>query len=263
MSIDVKSKVVPIGEWAFYPASCELRRNEEVRRIEPRAAKALEVLCDANGELVTQEQFVDRVWDGRALSENSVSVVIGQLRRALDDDPREPKILETIPKRGYRLRTSTPSDQASPKGRATRPWALIGALVLAVAGAWAFTALRSEPQLIVEVRDVTNDTGDSKYAPLARATSELIVDRLDARGFATRRSGGGDLRLQPKLIIWDEKPFLSMTATDRGGQILWSAMLNASPGRVPPGVEQALGDLEKNFPARDGAERLAKQGPSR
>lgn len=260
MSIDLKSGTVPIGEWTFYPASCELRRRDEVRRIEPRAAKALEVLCDAGGELVSQEQFVERVWDGRALSDNSVSVVIGQLRRALDDDAREPRILETIPKRGYRLRTAKPAEQATPASRGTRPWTMLVAMfILAVAGAWAFTALRSEPQLMIEVRDVANETGDPKYVPLARATSELIIDRLDARGFATRRSGGGDLRLQPKLIIWDEKPFLSMTATDQQGQVRWSAMLNASPGRVPSGVEEAFADLERNFPVRDGADRLAKR----
>ena len=86
------------------------------------------------------------------------------------------------------------------------------------------------------------------YAPLARATSELIVDRLDDRGFATRRSGPADLRLQPKLIIWDGKPFLSMTATDRAGAVRWSAMLDASPGKVPPGVDKAFDDLAANFP---------------
>lgn len=262
MTTFTTSGSVAVGDWTFHPASCELRRGDEVRRIEPRAAKALEVLCEAKGEPVSQEQMVARVWDGRALSENSVSVVIGQLRRALDDDAREPKILETIPKRGYRLRAAPAA--AMPPKRASRRVALIlPLLVAALAGLWAFTASRGEPPMTIEVRDVTNETGAASFAPLARATSELIVDRLDNHGFATRRSGPADLRLQPKLIIWDNKPFLSMTATDRAGAVRWSAMLDASPGKVPPGVEKAFDDLAANFPARDGTERLAKPGSAR
>src|SRR5215217_1243145 len=93
-----------IGGWEFSPSSGELRRRTDVRRLEPRAARALQLLCEANGAVVSQEQLIAEVWQGRALSDNSVAVVIGQLRRALDDDAREPRLIETIPKRGYRLR---------------------------------------------------------------------------------------------------------------------------------------------------------------
>ena len=187
------------------------------------------------------------------------------MRRALDDDAREPRIVETIPKRGYRLRASAAANNAPavavpPK----RLWtALVPVLLLLVVGAWAWSAGQSAGRLMIDVRDVANETGDGKYAPLARATSELIDTELDGRGFAVRRNGPGDLVLRPKLIIWDEKPFVSMAATDRGGTVRWSAMLEASPGRVPPNVDKAFDDLERRLPAQDGAERLAKPGPAR
>src|SRR4051794_5789758 len=91
-----------VGEWQFHPASGELRRGAELRRLEPRAARTLELLCGARGAVVSQDELIKDVWDGRSLSENSVAVVIGQLRRALGDDARDPKLIETIPKRGYR-----------------------------------------------------------------------------------------------------------------------------------------------------------------
>jgi DNA-binding winged helix-turn-helix (wHTH) protein len=258
-------QTLDVGGWTFFPATCELRRGDVVRRVEPRAARALELLCEADGGMVSQEEFVAKVWDGRALSENSLSVVIGQLRRALDDDAREPRIVETIPKRGYRLRAkaeaNSPSAVVAPRKRL---WtALVPILLLLVIGAWAWTAGQSAGRLMIDVRDVANETGDGRYAPLARATSELIVTKLDARGFAVRRGGPGDLLLQSKLIIWDDKPFVSMAATDRDGTVRWSAMLNASPGRVPPNVDKAFDDLERRFPAEDGAERLAKAGARR
>ena len=256
---------VEVGGWTFNPATGELRRGDIMRRVEPRAARALELLCEADGGVVSQEEFVAKVWDGRALSENSLSVVIGQLRRALDDDAREPKIVETIPKRGYRLHASAaPSDPPATAAPRSRVWtALVPVLLLLVIGAWAWTAGQSAGRLVIDVRDVTNETGDSRYAPLARATSELIVTELDGRGFAVRRGGPGDLVLRPKLIIWDEKPFVSMNGSDVDGTVRWSAMLNASPGKVPPNIDKAFDDLERQFPARGGAERLAKPGPAR
>src|SRR6476659_1249174 len=113
-----------IGGWLFVPATGELHRSAEVRRLEPRAAKALELLCEATGEVVSQERLIAEVWQGRALS--------GHIRRALDDDPREPRLIETIPKRGYRLRAEAPGQ---PRPAVGRPLvlALIAGAVLALA----------------------------------------------------------------------------------------------------------------------------------
>src|SRR3954454_23951548 len=128
-----------IGAWEFSPATGELRRRTDLRRLEPRAAKALEMLCEAGGEVVSQEQLIDGVWQGRALSENSVAVVIGQLRKALDDDAREPRLIETIPKRGYRLRAGGLAGEA-PGRRRTLIVAAMAALVIVIAtAAWTLS----------------------------------------------------------------------------------------------------------------------------
>ena len=242
-----------VGDWAFDPSTGELRRGEEVRRIEPRAARALELLCAADGGVVSQEQFVAKVWDGRALSENSLSVVIGQLRRALDDDPREPRIVETIPKRGYRLRASATAPATRFSRRVVA--ALLAAFAILAVLTW-FTTREPEPML-VGVREVANETGDQAHAPLARATGELLVDRLADRGYSVNRGRAGDLDLRPKLIIWDGRPFLSLTALDKQGTVRWSAMLDASPGKVPPNVERAFDEFAVQFPPAEGAERVA------
>jgi DNA-binding winged helix-turn-helix (wHTH) protein len=247
-----------IGGWEFSPATGELRRRTDVRRLEPRAAKALELLCEADGDLVSQEQLIASVWSGRSLSDNSVAVVIGQLRKALDDDAREPRLIETIPKRGYRLRID-PAAGAPAKRRKSLLilGAALGLLLLAIGFAW-FGKGRS-PVLAISVADVANDTGNRAYEPLARATSELIVAELGERGYAVRRSGPGDLALASKLIMWDGKPFLSITATDRSGVVRYSLMANAMTGRVPAAVDEGFSELAAKFPAKEGPERLAKQ----
>src|SRR4051794_34555716 len=222
-----------IGGWEFSPATGELRRRTDVRRLEPRAAKALELLCEANGDIVSQEQLIAGVWQGRALSENSIAVVIGQLRRALDDDAREPRLIETIPKRGYRLRAGEGRAQ-TPRRRRNVAMVAIAALVLLTTV--IALSLSGPATATMVVSDVANQTGNRAYDPLARATSELIVTDLGQRGFRVRRDGAADLRLASKLVMWDGLPYLGMTATDRSGVVRWSAMIKATEGAVPPGV---------------------------
>ena len=243
-----------IGGWEFLPTTGELRRRADVRRLEPRAARALEMLCEANGEVVSQERLIAGVWQGRALSENSVAVVIGQLRRALDDDAREPKLIETIPKRGYRLRTGGAA-LASPIGR--RRAAMIALAILMLAAVAFAASFGGSGGMALDVADVTNETGNPAYDPLARATSELIVTDLGERGFAVRRGGGGRLRLASKLVMWDGSPYLGMTATDAGGVVRWSAMIKATQGAVPPGLAAELDDFAAQV-RNGGPQRLAK-----
>lgn len=250
-----------VGGWEFSPATGELRRRTDLRRLEPRAAKALELLCEANGEVVSQEQLITGVWSGRALSDNSIAVVIGQLRRALDDDAREPKLIETIPKRGYRLCKEATTPELQP-GRRNKLFMIVAAVLALVAGWAAYSAL-SKPGVAVLVSDVSNETGNPDYAPLARATSELIVTELGGRGFTVRRGGEGDLLLASKLVMWDGMPFLGMTATDGAGVVRWSAMIKATPGRVPPGVDKALDELAAGFPPKERAARVANGQPAR
>jgi DNA-binding winged helix-turn-helix (wHTH) protein len=244
-----------IGGWEFSPASGELRRRTDLRRLEPRAARALQMLCEAAGDVVSHEQLIERVWQGRALSENSVAVVIGQLRKALDDDAREPKLIETIPKRGYRLHATAAAAAEAPARRRHFVSIAIAALALVIAAAaWTFSRPAAPS---IGMSDVTNATGNAAYDPLVRATSELIVADLGERGFAVRRDGGGDLRLASKLVMWDGSPYLGMTATDAKRVVRWSAMIAATEGKIPRGVAAELDGLAAQVRGEGRAQRLA------
>jgi DNA-binding winged helix-turn-helix (wHTH) protein len=245
-----------IGGWEFLPATGELRRRTELRRLEPRAAKALLLLCEANGELVSQEQLIAEVWHGRALSENSIAVVIGQLRRALDDDAREPRLIETIPKRGYRLhrQATTP---ATPLTHRRGLMAVTAVALIALLAALILLPRAASSRGTLAVADVANATGNAAYAPVARATSELIVTELGKQGFSLRRTGQGDLLLTPKLVMWDGLPYLAMSATDPQGVVRWSSMSKATPGAIPPAVHTKLGELAARFPPDELRGRVA------
>jgi adenylate cyclase len=60
-------------------------------------------LADHAGEALSKEKLVQTVWPDSFVSDDALKRCIFELRRVFDDDAREPHIIETIPKRGYRL----------------------------------------------------------------------------------------------------------------------------------------------------------------
>ena len=128
--------------------------------------------------------------------------------------------------------------------------ALLALVLLVGAAAW----LRSEPVAArpsLAVTDVVNQTGNGAYAPLARATSELIVNQLSRRGFNLRReASSGDLVIQSRLVMWSGEPYLGMTATDGKGVVRWTAMIRGAGGRIPAGVSVELDRFEEKIDAR-------------
>ena len=230
-----------IGEWHFHPSSGELRRGAEVRRLEPRAAKTLELLCAAPGAVVSQEQLIREVWGGRSLSENSVAVVVGQLRKALDDDARDPRLIETIPKRGYRLMGAASAARCRPPRWRVAAAAAI-AVVIGIAAVFGIRSVVARPD--IAMTDIANQTGDARYDPLARATSELMLAELSKRGFDVERGREGRMLIGGKLVMWNGAPYLGLSATDANGVVRWSAMTKGTPDQVPAGLRAELDDFQ-------------------
>jgi eukaryotic-like serine/threonine-protein kinase len=70
---------------------------------EPRMMEVLVALAEHAGEVVTAEQLLIEVWRGSFYGDNPVHKAIAYLRKALGDDLKSPRYIETIRKRGYRL----------------------------------------------------------------------------------------------------------------------------------------------------------------
>ena len=92
-----------IGEWRFDPASGKLSRNEEVTRLDLRTARLLACLAEHAGEVMSSDELLNQVWAEATVSQDSVYQAVASLRRALGDDAKDPKYIETVPKLGYRL----------------------------------------------------------------------------------------------------------------------------------------------------------------
>ncbi len=69
----------------------------------PKMLKLLCVLVRNHGDIVSKEDLLEQVWKGSFVEEGNLSYTIRQLRKALGDDARRPKYIETIARRGYRF----------------------------------------------------------------------------------------------------------------------------------------------------------------
>ena len=139
-----------LGSWAVEPSSNTLRRGDEVRRVGHKVMATLVCLAEAPGRVVGKDELIERVWEGCFPSDEVLTTVIWELRKALDDDARRPTYVETIRKRGYRLVApvtllATGSQRpAEPRQRRRQPWrtgaGLAAAAVIAVLAAAIFLA---------------------------------------------------------------------------------------------------------------------------
>jgi DNA-binding winged helix-turn-helix (wHTH) protein len=125
------------GGLEFDTASGELRRGTSSQRLEPQPAAVLRELAARPGELVKQEELARAVWGASTHVKlpDSLHYCVRQVRTALGDNPREPLFIETVPRRGYRLR---PECLAGPERRLPlQRWALrltlAGVLLVAAA----------------------------------------------------------------------------------------------------------------------------------
>jgi len=89
--------------WTISPPAGTVDRGGESLRLQPKAMELLVFLAARAGEVTTKEEILEKVWAGSFVEEGALAQCVHSLRKALDDDPKEPHFIETIPRRGYRL----------------------------------------------------------------------------------------------------------------------------------------------------------------
>ncbi len=92
-----------IGDHAIQPTRGRIVSLAGEARVEPRAMDVLVALARRAGDTVSRDDLIDAVWKHPYVSDEALSRCISMLRHALSDDRSQPRYLETIPKRGYRL----------------------------------------------------------------------------------------------------------------------------------------------------------------
>lgn len=95
-----------------------LWRGEDQLSLTPRPFSVLRYLVENPQRLITHDELLEALWPETYVQPQVLRTYILELRKLLDDDPREPRFIETIPKRGYRFLAPV-TDSAGPAGSST------------------------------------------------------------------------------------------------------------------------------------------------
>jgi eukaryotic-like serine/threonine-protein kinase len=93
------------GLFEANPADGALSRSGTQVKIQEQPFRLLLLLLEQPGEIVSREELRQRLWpEGTHVDfDGSLNVILKRLRAAIDDDPENPRFIETIPRRGYRF----------------------------------------------------------------------------------------------------------------------------------------------------------------
>lgn len=192
MTKNAENQQYTIYHWTFIPDEKLLRHSDgHAVKLEDKISKLLLTFCTNRGQLVTKGDIITAVWDGRELSEQTIPVAISKLRKALGDDINNPIMLETIPRRGYRLLDKEQPEQGAystsiASHSSERLMILVGLFaVVILGGVYLFTgnetgtpdriqmANAEKPGVIVTINDVRTTEATEDKIDQAIAISEL------------------------------------------------------------------------------------------
>ena len=113
--------------------------TNELFKVEPRSMAVLLLLIEKTDQVVTREEFTSEIWNGRITVEESLTRCISELRKVLEEDPKQPVYIKTIHKKGYKLlvearklessTSPTPETSKQRKGKNTT-FVVFGAVVI-------------------------------------------------------------------------------------------------------------------------------------
>ena len=120
-----------VDGWLVDATGHRLVRDSDERRLEPRVVDVLLALARRPGTVVARDDLKREVWGDTFVSDDAVSATVIKLRRALGDSARNPRVVQTVAKSGYRLVGDLVSRSGHPVGADDRrePAVRVGTVV--------------------------------------------------------------------------------------------------------------------------------------
>jgi DNA-binding winged helix-turn-helix (wHTH) protein len=97
------------AEFELDPVTGELRNNSRVICLQDKPLQILLLLLERRGDLVTREELIQRLWgtDTYVDFDQSLNKAVNRLRESIGDSANSPRLIETFPRRGYRMAAGT------------------------------------------------------------------------------------------------------------------------------------------------------------
>lgn len=108
---------VRFGPFLFDSTTRQVLEGARSAHLSPKSFDLLQVLLEHRPALVTKAELQDRVWPDVDVVEANVANAIAEIRRVLGDDPRSPKYVCTVSRRGYRFCADAEAIGDAPEAR--------------------------------------------------------------------------------------------------------------------------------------------------
>jgi Tol biopolymer transport system component/DNA-binding winged helix-turn-helix (wHTH) protein len=92
-----------LGPYSVCPSRYVIEFEGQTIHLEPKVMQVLLYLAERSGQVVAKEELFQAIWPNTFVTDDVLKRCVSQLRKALGDDSRDPKVVETIAKGGYRL----------------------------------------------------------------------------------------------------------------------------------------------------------------
>lgn len=126
-----------IADWYVDTNASRIRLGEIERKLETKVMAVLAYLAARPGGLVTREELEQAVWHDTVVGYDALTNCITKLRKALEDSSHQPRYIETVSKKGYRLIarvSNTTNNQTLPEESGARhqpkTMSLLGLLIV-------------------------------------------------------------------------------------------------------------------------------------
>lgn len=198
-----------LGPWLVQPRLNAIVLDGQSVRLEPKVMQVLLCLARGAGDVVEKEHLIRAVWPDTFVSDDALTRCISELRKTFEDDARESRVIQTIPKIGYRLVApvkeaarpvvAVPRDlpqsvaeeslrtavaAASDKSDSRIPWLVAGCAMALIAlgiAVWLHERWRSGPRETIDsvaVLPFTNGTSDSSIDYLSDGIAMSLSNGL-------------------------------------------------------------------------------------
>lgn len=104
-AVNSEKRIWHFGLYELDPGSARLTKQGNLIKLQEQPLRVLSMLLERAGEMVSREELRSELWPEGTFVEfdGSLNTALMKLRAALNDDPDNPRFIETVPRKGYRF----------------------------------------------------------------------------------------------------------------------------------------------------------------